>query len=71
MWTESANLCGMAAPLLHVRVYQYIMTMTTTTTKTNALATKNGTQGARTSEPLEVIDNNGEVVFAIAVTTHE
>jgi hypothetical protein len=32
---------------------------------------KNGMQGDRTGEPLEVIDNNGEVVFAIAVTTHE
>jgi hypothetical protein len=32
---------------------------------------KNRTQGARTSEPLEVIDNNGEVVFAITVTTHK
>jgi hypothetical protein len=32
---------------------------------------KHRTQGDRTSELLEVIDNNGEVVFVITVTTHK
>jgi hypothetical protein len=46
------------------------MTVTTTTT-TNTLATRKTECREITGEPLEVIDNNGEVVFAIAVTTHE
>jgi hypothetical protein len=66
----------MAAPLLHVRASTYRSIIhttipTATATTTNALATRNMEQGDHTSKPLEVIDNNGEVVFAIAVTTHK